>query len=274
MRGPITAVIGSDPRQGYLAGALRCAGLGVRQEEQGLESALDGAQLLVLPLPVPADGVIPTLAGPAPLTWLLDMLPGDALVMGGRIPDRPARLLKERGFEFLDYYRSEGLQLLNALPTAEGALAIAIQNTPDTILGMNVLVTGWGRIARRLCPMLLGLGARVYVAARRPEALAEAGASGCGVSLLPELPPAAELGCVFNTVPSELLGGDYLRQLPGDCPVVELASAPGGVDRAAAELLGVRVIDAPGLPGKVAPRSAARYISGEIIAHLREREML
>jgi len=42
--------------------------------------------------------------------------------------------------------------------------------------------------------------------------------------------------------------------------IIDIASAPGGVDYGAAERLGRKAILAPSLPGKVAPRSAGQML--------------
>lgn len=51
-----------------------------------------------------------------------------------------------------------------------------------------------------------------------------------------------------------------LLQQTRDTLIIELASAPGGTDLKRAEELHLHVIDAPSLPGRVAPKTAAEYI--------------
>ena len=50
--------------------------------------------------------------------------------------------------------------------------------------------------------------------------------------------------------------------------IIELASAPGGVDRECAAHYGIKVIHAPSLPGKYAPKTAAEIIARAIGALL------
>ena len=76
---------------------------------------------------------------------------------------------------------------------------------------------------------------------------------------------------IFNTAPALILDGARLRETREDCVIIELASAPGGVDLAEARRLGRQVIQAPGLPGKVAPRSAAAAIRDSIYHILEDR---
>ena len=72
---------------------------------------------------------------------------------------------------------------------------------------------------------------------------------------------------VVNTIPARVLGREELAALRPDCLILDLASKPGGVDLAAAGELGLTVIWALSLPGKVAPVSAGRAIQ-QAIYHL------
>ena len=65
---------------------------------------------------------------------------------------------------------------------------------------------------------------------------------------------------VVNTVPSRVLGEERLARLRPGCLVIDLASKPGGVDMEAASRLGVPVVWALSLPGKVAPVTSGRII--------------
>ena len=72
---------------------------------------------------------------------------------------------------------------------------------------------------------------------------------------------------VVNTAPARVLDAARLAQLEPDCLVIDLASRPGGVDMEAAARLGVRVIWALSLPGKVAPVTAGRILR-DTICHI------
>lgn len=74
---------------------------------------------------------------------------------------------------------------------------------------------------------------------------------------------------LFNTVPQTVIGR---KELAGakDSLIIDLASKPGGVDFDAARDLGVKVIWALGLPGKVAPVSAGKIIKKSILNILSE----
>ena len=120
----------------------------------------------------------------------------------------------------------------------------------------------------------LALGARVSVAARRCDQLAWAQASGLGAERLDRLGGwLCGYDLIVNTVPARVLDRTAREVLRPDCLIVDLASKPGGVDRGAAGELGLTVIWALSLPGKVAPVTAGGAIRDTIYNILRENGM-
>ena len=165
-----------------------------------------------------------------------------------------------------------GSPIGNAVPTAEGAIQLAMESTDRTINGSRCLVTGCGRIGQLLAVRLQALGARVTLSARRYSGLAWAGAWGFAYLHTGRLSGHLEsFDMIFNTVPSLIFDAGLLRELREDCFLMDLASAPGGVDFNAAKALGLHVMAAPGLPGKVAPRTAAAAIRDSIYHIMEER---
>ena len=150
----------------------------------------------------------------------------------------------------------------NAVPTAEGAIQIAMEELPITIHGARALVIGYGRLGRALSQRLAGLGAKVSVAARKFADLAWAERQLEGWLCCYDL--------VVNTVPARILSEEDLEDLRPGCLVIDLASKPGGVDLEAAARLGVKVIWALSLPGKVAPVTAGKSIKITIYNILHE----
>lgn len=82
-----------------------------------------------------------------------------------------------------------------------------------------------------------------------------------------------ECELVINTAPGPVLGRAELEALTPGTPVIDLASAPGGVDCAAAAALGVRAVRAPGIPGKESPVSAGGYIRDTVYHIMKELEV-
>lgn len=161
--------------------------------------------------------------------------------------------------------------ITNAVPTAEGAIEIAMTETPFTLHGSKCLVTGYGRIGKILSKMLCGIGARVSVEARKFADLAHIEGNSCKAVPLCELVHhVGEFDVIFNTVPYLIFDADMLRRLKKDALLIDLASRPGGVDFEAAKQMGIRVIWALSLPGKVAPVSAGAIIKDTIVNVMQE----
>ena len=73
------------------------------------------------------------------------------------------------GGQLYDYAAREDFAILNAVPTAEGAVELAMQHYEGTVFGSRSLVVGFGRIGRLLAKMLHALGSDVTVSARKPS---------------------------------------------------------------------------------------------------------
>ena len=177
------------------------------------------------------------------------------------------------GVRLYDYYESEELMINNAYLTAEGAVSLAMNELNISLWGTRVCVIGYGRIGKFLARMLSALGASVTVAARKGTDLAYA--SGFGLDTLriayengrSSLCALADCDLIFNTAPYRLLDAQVLACISKEALIIDLASAPGGIDPEAARRLDVQVISAQGLPGKYAPLTAGRFV-GDAIATL------
>ena len=146
-----------------------------------------------------------------------------------------------------------------------------MKETPFTLHGSKCLVTGYGRIGKILSKMLCGIGARVSVEARKYADLALIEGHDFNAVSLDELPHhIGEFDIIFNTVPHLIFDRDILEKVKKDALIIDLASRPGGVNFKAAAELGIQVIWALSLPGKVAPVSAGAIIKDTIINVINE----
>ena len=140
----------------------------------------------------------------------------------------------------------------NAIPTAEGAINIAMQEIPGMISNSKVLIMGYGRIGKFLAHKLYGLHAQIYISARKHKDLAWIEAFGYTGMAYGEIDEHLyKFDAVFNTVPSLLLDERRLSKIKKDCVIIDLASNPGGVDFISAKNIGCNVIWALSLPIKV-----------------------
>ncbi len=188
----------------------------------------------------------------------------DKKLIAGAISDKIKALASENKIDIIDLMQIESFTIMNIIPTVEGAIQVAMENTDFTIHNSNCLVLGFGRIGKLLCKRLEGFGANVYCMARKEKDLTWIKALGHNEVCIDNLENNLDnKDIIFNTVPSIILDDSKLKALkersPG-CSIIELASKPGGVDLRKAKEYGTKIINAQGLPGKVAPYSAAEYI--------------
>lgn len=273
-------ICGGDIRQIYMAHALRQKGYDVRltlfekaaneKNEGNTKKAVRGCDILLLPLPVSRSGK--TVNAPfsdteLPVGNLAALLGEGQIVLGGMLPFTLAEALEEKNIPYFDYYKDETLITRNAVPTAEGVLGLLIQKTPVTICSSSCLITGYGRCGKAIAALLQKNGAAVTVAARSPSARKEAAENGCAVLSIDELADApAPFDAVVNTIPHRVIEKELLQRLKKETVLVEISSAPFGIDFDSASQLGLQIIKAASLPGKVSPKTA-----GEIIADTVDR---
>jgi len=193
------------------------------------------------------------------------------IFIAGRISSKIAHLAEVYNVYTVDILDREEMAILNAIPTAEGAIQIAMEEMPITLHGSNSLVMGFGRIGKILAKMLHGLGANTFVSVRKYSDIAWIKSYGYKPILISETEKYLPyMDVVFNTIPAMVLDEKRLSKLKNDCLVIDLASSPGGVDFEKAKALGLKVNWALSLPGKVAPVTAAKFIRDTIYNILEE----
>ncbi len=284
------AVIGGDARQVAAADFLTRAGCyvatwGLCDIPQSAsvyatpEEAFEGSRILILPIPLSKDRLQVTGTELSLLT-LLSMIQKGVKILCGRPEEAFVKQVLERGAQVCDYSQDEVFMLRNAQPTAEGAVAIAMNELRRTLFESYALVVGYGRIGKLLADLLLKMGVNVTVAARKPTDLAVARLHGCDtLQILPIQDtyllstPKQPIHVIFNTVPVKLIGEDILKTLAKDTLLIDLASAPGGVDYDAAHKRGLKTVVALSLPGKVAPVTAGEIIGEYVLTHIKEDDI-
>ena len=232
---------------------------------RSLMEDLHQSDYVILPLPVSKDGVYlhtPLWDKKISLQEILSGVRQDALIFGGMI--RQEVLLEREGVH--DYAKNEEFLIKNAQITAEGAFNIVFSETPFSVFGSKLLITGYGRIGKILAKMAKTFGADTYVAARSVGDLSWIELSGCHpvrYEQLGDLLPHMEI--ILNTVPSPVFQKSKIEKIHPDCLFVDLASVPGGIDWDSAKEAGLKTIWALSLPGKVAPYSSGKIISDTVL---------
>jgi len=264
------AFLGGDEREPEIARLAAATGAEVRAfgqpwPEQGVPGvsvaddpvgAVTGADYLVLPIPlgVGLEVYAPHAGEPiiADAGVVGALAPGAHAFLGGATPEF-REVAEKAGVRLHEYDPDRELMLLRGPAIVEGAIQLAIENTEITINDASVVVVGFGTIGSLLARRLLGLGARVHVAARNPTQRAGAYADGAIPVPLEELPSLApELQMVFSTVPAQVVGRELLERLPRGSLVLDIVPPPDHADLDLAAELGHRAVWARGL-GRRAP---------------------
>lgn len=278
------AIIGGDLRIVKLAGMLEKEGYTITSyalektyeitnKSNSIKECIENADIVVGPLPLSSNGEYintPFSDNKITIEELLDNLDGKILIAGSIKQDVYDKI-EGRDITIYDIIKREELAVLNAISTAEGAIQIAINETPRNLHGNNVLVLGFGRIGKVLSKMLDGIGARVSCEARKTTDLAWIKAYGYEPINLIELKEnLSRFDIIINTIPYVVLDKDMLEEVKKDALIIDLASNPGGVDRNAIKELGIKFNWALSLPGKVSPITSAEFMKETLINMFKE----
>ena len=233
----------------------------------------EDVEVVIGPIPFSSNGVninAPFSNNEISVRELIHYLNAKILIAGSISPDI-YNLANDEYIEIIDIMKREELAVLNTISTAEGAIEIAIANTNKIIHGSNVLILGFGRIGKVLARKMAGLSAKVTCAARKDEDLAWIRAYGHNETNINNLGEnLSKYDIIINTVPHLILTKERLEYVKEDVLLIDLASNPGGIDKMAAKKLGIKLIWALSLPGKVAPITSAEFIKDTLYNMIKE----
>ena len=281
-------IFGGDKRQVFMAGSFLAKGFSVAvyglsepvlhencSTLLSLSELFDKCTLLIGPIPMSRDGnAIYAVHWQEDLTLahVASILRDNHILFGGAIPPVLVQECELKGFSYYDLMKNERITILNAIATAEGAIMEAISASDCNLHGSKCLVLGYGRCGKVLAAKLKALDAKVLVAARSTEALASAEAAGHATLTLPYIKCVlSSCQYIFNTIPSLILTRDCLEYADKNVTIIDIASAPGGVDYTFANQQKLNARLCLALPGKVAPRTSADILVTEICSLIKER---
>ncbi|AMA72718.1 MULTISPECIES: dipicolinate synthase subunit DpsA [Aneurinibacillus] len=205
---------------------------------------------------------------------LLTVLPSRCCIYTGMARSFLRNMAALHNLSLQEFLNRDDVAIYNSIPTVEGALMMAIQNTDFTIHNSISLVLGLGRVGLSMARVLHALGAHVRVGARKSADLArifEMGLTPFHIDELSQHVDDADL--IFNTIPHLVITAKVIANMQHHALIIDLASKPGGTDFRYAEKRGIKAILAPGLPGIVAPKTAGQ-ITANILSRLVFEQMV
>lgn len=281
-------IFGGDLRQVYMAEAFIQMGYNLTvygfsekvnhdrcYNASSLEELFKLSNVLIGPIPMSRDKTnVSSKEALSDLTInnIASLLNSHYTLIGGNIPSSLTDICATKKISYFDYMKSDKIAVKNGIATAEGTIMEAIKSSDINLHHSNCLVLGYGRCAKILAQKLQGLSAMVTVAARSEDALAYAEAAGHGTILLNNIKDhISSFDYIFNTIPSKILDSDILKLVNPHVTIIDIASAPGGIDYEYSKNHDINAILFLGIPGKVAPRSSANILVTETLAYLKER---
>ena len=273
--GKTIGILGGDLRNLELARILKENGLEVKtyalldNEINDFGSFIAESDFIVAGTPFSRDGETVNSAEnkeKVSIARLFNTMNSSQVLFAGSISDNVRDMANRYDIKVHDLLDYEDIAVLNAIPSAEGAIEVALKSMKSTLHSANCFILGYGRIGKILANILKGFEANIYVAARRDADFAWIKAMGylpIKYSQLEENIEKADV--IFNTVPQLVLDEKELQMVDKKCVIIDLASKPGGINFEKAKELNLETYWALGLPGKVAPRSAATYMAEKII---------
>ncbi len=279
-------IIGGDIRQYYLAQSLMkdghtvmIYGININNDDikksNSLKEILDFANYIIFPVPTTRDEKninTPLFDKNIPLNSKLKALLKNKIIFSFNTLSIAffKKDVKSEQIKSFDY-NTEKFKILNSLPTAEGAIKIATEESKKTIKNSKSLVVGYGRIGKILSKLLYDLNSNVTVSARKESDRTQANINGYNIINTPNKNSnLSGYNIIFNTVPNLIFTKDVLLKCSKNTLIIDLASAPGGVDKKEAENLGIKAIHALGLPGKYFPKTSGEIIKSTIYELIKE----
>ncbi|MEI6101757.1 MAG: dipicolinate synthase subunit DpsA [Eubacteriales bacterium] len=266
-------VIGGDERMAHLADLLQkkhtvevaC------MEELNRSSITDDARMLetlreseniILPIPFTKDSVhifAPYSNKKVAYSVVLENLKQTQTLFYGA-PGKPEGMVTCACM--VNFLENEKYAANNARLTAEVLTGLMIAKYRFSPYRKNILVLGYGRIAKILSRILQGMCAHVTIAARKEGDINLAQALGLSSLHIGEIEKhMCRFDLIINTVPKCVVAEPELCAMKDGALLIEIASAPYGVDFEAAKALKKNVVIEQGLPGKYMPALEAEALA-------------
>lgn len=272
------AIVGGDNRQLLLHKHLIKSGY--NSSHEGFNGACNyknifNSQIIILPTVATKDGV--TLNAPMcnEIIELENLVNGLSLcehIICGKLPKIYEQKIQNKNIKIFKYTDNDIFKNLNAVPTAEGAVAIAISETERTICGAKCLIIGNGCIGKSLTKILKGMGACLTVSARKELDFAllwSEGTKYVNTNLLNDL-ELRMFDVIFNTVPKRIISNKKMVELSKKQVVIDLASLPYGFDHESRNLYNCKLLLSSSIPAIYAPETSAIATERVIENYLKE----
>lgn len=229
-----------------------------------LKNLIEESEIIITPIPFSKnEGYVnsPTVNYKIESKSIGDYINNESILIGCEIPTEVCNTLMSKKVLYYDLMKNNDFLIQNALPTAEGAIYKAMQNSEIILSNSDCIVLGYGRCAKILANKLQGFGANVTIAARKSQDLSYGNCYGYRTIDINNISKKIlNYDFIFNTVPQLIINENVIKNIKKSAVIIDIASNPGGTDFNMCEKYGIRSYLCLGLPGKIAPKTAAEII--------------
>ena len=194
-----------------------------------------------------------------------ELPPSCQTIFVGKTNESIDRETKKATIQAYYYLEDEEWIWDNANLTAEGFINYFYSHEKQAIYGKKFIITGYGRVGKRLALALHHLGAKVIISVRSELQLYEAKSSGYQiVSLDNVLERQGDFTYLVNTIPTKWFENEYVSYYNH---VFDLASNPGCLlDNENNIPLNYSL--STSLPGMYFPQDAGQLLARSVLKHL------
>lgn len=256
--------IGGDYRNLFLAKMLEKKGkvltFGIDKSEYSFYSCLE-CDCIIFPIPFSKDEkniYTPLYDGEILIEECVKDV-HNKIVFAGNIDNTTKDFLRDNNNIVIDIAKEKDFIINNSIPTSEGIIKCIIDNTDITINDSNILVIGFGNIGKKTSELLSKLDANIYCYDINKQEVANIESRGYNVlnSLNNYI---KNMDVIVNTAPALVIDKSIFKFINNNTLIIDVASKPGGIDFVYAKENDFYVIQYLGIPGKVAPRTSAKYM--------------
>ncbi len=259
-------IIGGDKRSVYLSDLFEKHEYKVRKsfllnDSNNVQENIKQSEIIIVPMPASTDNIhiyTPLSDEDFEISELVNLTKGK-VVIGGKLSADFIRMLENNNNKVFDLMSNRELVEKNIIPTVEGIIKILIEKTNFTLFDSKVAVLGFGRIGKRTANILKSLGAVISCYDIKKEEVANI--RTCGYNVIGDI--SSDLGkfdIIINTIPEKIINKEELDIISKNAFLLDVASNPGGFDYEYAESIGLNITHALGIPGKIAPKTSAKYM--------------
>ncbi|MEG1608451.1 MAG: hypothetical protein RR348_01140 [Clostridia bacterium] len=197
---------------------------------------------------------------------VLNTLPYDAIVFCGKLFFDHASTQPTQ--KIVSYFQDTEFVKINSKITAEGALQLSIANTSLSLFDSNILILGYGNLAKQLAIEFAPHAKKLAIATYSKKELQEAITQYTTYFCTAFLQSLATFDIVVNTIPAVVI--NEKATFKPDSFLLDLASTSCLQDNYIPQ--GVTCLQALGLPDKTSPQSAGNYIANFVMDSLKTFE--